>query len=501
MKIKTLLAILLILSPVISLTAAPAPASAEAPYKAYVYNEWNQSKAAPNSYLPAAAITGIDAGVGMFSEPQDLFVDKSGHIFIADTGNNRIVELDDGFRKVAVIEKLELNGKTTALSGPTGVYVAKSGEMYIADKGNSRVLRVNPQGKADLVIGKPDHPLIPKDFVFKPIKVAADSAGRIYVLSEGQYYGLMQFDNQGKFTSYYGSNKVEVTPAVVLEAFWKSVLSKEQRASMVKLLPIEYSNLDIGPDDFIYTTTIVSKNSSEQIKKLNPLGNNVLKGRNGDLRFGDREYTMKNSVKVDTSFVDLSIDDQGFMAALDRTRGHIFEYDQDGNQTAVFGSIGNQKGTFLQPQAVSYLGGDIIVLDSGKSNITRFELSEYGSMVRKATALYNQGLYEDAAVIWRQVAMRNGNSETAHFGIAKAMEKNEDYKGALSEYREGAERSGYSDSFAQIRIEAVRSHLPVIMTVVIALIALYYVWKLWRAFSRKQRKGAKTWEYPRHFKA
>jgi hypothetical protein len=306
-----------------------------------------------------------------------MAVDKNNNIYIADTGNNRIIKLDDHFRMLKVMEKLEWNGAETALSQPTGLYAADNGVLYIADKGNGRVLRVVDGNRVDLVIKEPAHPLIAKDFVFKPAKVAADSAGRIYVLSEGQYYGLMQFDKSGEFTSYYGSNKVEVTPAVVLEAFWKSVLSKQQRESMVKLLPIEYSNLAIGSDDFVYTTTIVSKNAKEQIKKLNPLGNNVLKGRGGEAEFGDREYTIKQSVKVDTSFVDVTVDSEGFIAGLDRTRGHIFEYDQEGNPTAVFGALGNQQGTFLQPAALSYLGEDLIVLDSGKRNITRFRLSEY----------------------------------------------------------------------------------------------------------------------------
>lgn len=489
MKISRIIPVFVLLL-ALACSSAWNPAFAETSYKGYVYNEWNQSKAAPNSFLPQGTYTGIDAGTGVWSEPQDMAVDKDNNIYIADTGNNRVIKLDEHFRKLDVIEKLEWDGAETALSQPTGLYAADNGVLYIADKGNGRVLRVVGGNKVDLVIKELDHPLIAKDFVFKPTKVAADSAGRIYVMSEGQYYGLMQFDESGQFTSYYGSNKVEVTPAVVLEAFWKSVLSKEQRESMVKLLPIEYSNLAIGADDFVYTTTIVSKNAKEQIKKLNPLGNNVLKGRSGEAEFGDREYTIKQSVKVDTSFVDITVDPEGFIAALDRTRGHIFEYDQEGNPTAVFGALGNQQGTFLQPAALSYLGEDVIVLDSGKRNITRFRHSEYGSLVRRATLLYNQGLYEEAAVIWRQVAMRNSNNEMASVGIAKALEKDEAYGEAQQEYKKGADRSGYSDSFAQIRIDAVRSNLPLIMTVIIVLVILYYGWKFWRKRTAQYPKEA-----------
>ncbi|WP_223067892.1 NHL repeat-containing protein [Paenibacillus caui] len=489
MKIKILLAAVLLLP---MLAAGTARVNAEASYPAYVYNEWNQSKAAPLSYLPKAIYTGLDAGAGQFNEPQDMFVDNNGLIYIADTGNNRIVKLNGKFQKTGIIEELEMDGQKTKLSGPTGIYADSAGKLYVADKGNGRVLRIGPDGKVDLVIKNPAHPLIPKAFVFKPTKVAADSAGRIYVLSEGQYYGLMQFDTSGQFTGYFGSNKVEVTPAVVLESFWKSVLTKEQRDSMAKLLPIEYSNLDLGRDDFVYTTTIVSQNSSEQIKKLNPLGNNVLKGEQGELRFGDREYTMKQSVKVDTSFVDLAIDGDGFIAALDRTRGHVFEYDQEGNQVAVFGSLGNQKGTFLQPTAVAYRNGEVLVLDTAKLNITVFKLSEYGELVRKATVLYNQGLYEEASQIWKEVSRRNQNSRVANIGIAKALEKDEQYGQAMKQYRMGADHAGYSDTFAEVRIRAVREYLPLVMTLILLLAAVYYAVKLKRFWTIKKRKETKS---------
>jgi len=484
MKIINMLAVLIVLSAV---ALSPAVVMAEAPYQAYVYNEWDKSKAAPNSYLPEAVYTGVEVGVDAFRDPQDMFVDNRNQIYIADTGNNRIVKLDGQFKLIEIVQQLELNGQPSTLSQPTGIYVDDAGVMYIADKGNSRVVRVQTSNQIDLVIEKPNHPLIPQEFVFKPSKVAADSAGRIYVLSEGQYYGLMQFDIEGAFTSYYGSNKIEVTPAVVLEAFWKSILSREQRESMVKLLPIEYSNLHVGPDDFIFTSTIVSKNSREQIKKLNPLGNNVLKGREGELAFGDREFSMQQGVKIDTSFIDVTVDSVGFIAALDRTRGRVFEYDQEGNPTAIFGAIGDQKGTFLQPSAIDYLNQDILVLDGKKNSISQFRLSKYGSLVREATTLYNQGKYEEAAVIWQTVSMRNSNSSVAHVGIAKALEKEENYSQAMMHFKLGAERTGYSDSYGQIRIQTVRDYLPTIMTIIFFVVLGMYGYKLMRNMTLKRR--------------
>lgn len=471
------------------LVLGSAPAYAEGPYQAYVYDEWNHAKASPNSYLPESVHSGMEAGGQHFNEPQDLFVDREGSIYVADTGNNRIVKLDGQFKQTGIIDKVTLNGKETKLNGPTGIYKGGAGSMYIADKGSGRVLVVNAANQVQLVIENPEHPLIAKDFKFKPVKVAADEAGRIYVLSEGQFFGLMQFDAQGQFTGYFGSNKVEVTPAVVLEKFWKSVMTKEQRESMAKLLPIEYSNLERGPDGFVYTTTIVSENSRQEIKKLNPLGNNVLMGPNGEADFGDKEIPVKKTVKQDSSFVDLAVNQDGFIAGLDRTRGRIFEYDQDGNAVAVFGALGNQKGTFLQPVAVAYRNESILVLDAAKRNITRFVRTEYGQLVHKATLLYNQGLYEDAAGIWSEASKHNIHNGIAYIGMAKALEKQEKYPEAMQYYKLGAERSGYSDTYALVRIQAVRTYLPVVMSVLALVIVGYYGLKVYRFTALHRRKG------------
>ena len=62
------------------------------------------------------------------NDPQDIFYDKKGFYYVADTGNNRVLKLDKNFKVLGEIT--EADG--TSLSGPTGVSADEYGDVYIA---------------------------------------------------------------------------------------------------------------------------------------------------------------------------------------------------------------------------------------------------------------------------------------------------------------------------------------------------------------------------------
>lgn len=447
-------------------------------YNSYIYNEWDESKPAPQAYKPVNTFSGIDLGIDPLNGAQDMYVDASQHIYIADSGNNRIVVLDKDFRQLDIIDKVLNKGKEEPLENPKGIYVSPEKLIYIAEEGNDRVLVINEKKEVRLVISNPKHPLIPQDLSFKPIKIAADTAGKIYVLSFGCFYGLMQFDPNGEFIGYYGSNKVEVTPAVIVESFWKNILTKSQRASMARILPIEYSNLDYGKDGFIYTSTIRAENSTNEIKRLNPLGNNSLLGTGKrEINFGDLEVNYVQTQKIDSSFVDLKVDPDGYIFGLDQTRGRIFEYDYEGNLISVFGGLGNQKGTFAQPVAVEYLNGQLLVLDAAKNNITVFKSTEYEQLVRKAINLYRDGKYEEAMEPWKEAARKSISNNLAYIGIGKALMKEGKKEEALKYFKLGSDRYDYSKNFAEIRLEFIRNNASWFVLSILFAVATFYTAK------------------------
>ncbi|MGA3370534.1 MAG: Ig-like domain repeat protein [Terracidiphilus sp.] len=94
--------------------------------------------------IPAGSNTPASIGAGL-SKPQGVAVDSIGDVFIADTGNNRIVEVPmvNGALSTAA-QTMLVSGSTTiagsALSGPAGLSTDALGDLYIADTGNNRIV-------------------------------------------------------------------------------------------------------------------------------------------------------------------------------------------------------------------------------------------------------------------------------------------------------------------------------------------------------------------------
>ncbi len=460
-------------------------AEAQSNFNSYSYDEWDESVAAPASYRPVAAKNGLEIGSGPLNTPQDFFMDGDGHLYVADTGNNRILILNEELELLDIWETVQMNGEEIPLTDIEGIYVTEEHVMYAAQTASGRILIIK-DGKVTGTIERPVSNLISEDFVFSPTKIGIDVYGRAYVLSKGCYSGLLQFDVDGSFMGFFGANKVEVTAQVAFNYMWKSILSDEQRAAMTSILPIEYSNVDCCTDGFVYTSTVGTQLPKSQIKKLNPLGNNIYYALgNAEFNFGDDEFSYNKGKPNYPSFIDVKTNQKGFIFAVDLTSGRIFERDQEANLIAVFGGMANQFGTFSTPVAVETYGDKVYVLDRLKNNITVFEPTEYGALVEEAVCKYNEGLYEEASQLWMQVLARNANSKLAYNGIGKAHTQGEEYIDALQYLRYSGDKYSYSRAFGKNRLVAVRQYGPYFIALVICLVLVISVRK--RIVRRKKK--------------
>ena len=136
-------------------------ADAELPYTTYNYDYWGDIVYTPAAYVPAGSITGASfqyngQSLGAFKNPQDLCVAQDGTVYLADSGNNRIVLLSSDMTKVVrVITGFENHGVTDTFQTPTGVAVASDDTLYIADSLNRRVVVLNPDDTLNRIIEIP----------------------------------------------------------------------------------------------------------------------------------------------------------------------------------------------------------------------------------------------------------------------------------------------------------------------------------------------------------
>jgi sugar lactone lactonase YvrE len=78
--------------------------------------------------VPVTVLSGL-------SEPAGVAADRSGNVYVSDTGNNRVLMLplaSNGFGAPVTV--------STALNGPTGIAVDLLGNLFVSDAGNNRVV-------------------------------------------------------------------------------------------------------------------------------------------------------------------------------------------------------------------------------------------------------------------------------------------------------------------------------------------------------------------------
>ena len=491
LSIALLLAAVIIAAPVAAL-ALPGEN-----YFTYVYNEWGTTAAAPAGYTPVKALYGADMGCGPLKSPRDLFYDaQAGELYIADSGNNRVVVLDSACRFLREYASFRQGQEHQSLNNPGGIFVGADGRLYICDTGNRRVLLCTREGEVLAAFGLPESDLMDPGLDYRPEKIVVDSAGRMYVQAAGVFDGLICMDSRGAFVQFFGANRVEMTAAMMVEYLWKQILSREQRSRMASFIPIEYSNVFMDDDGFIYATAVHSANSTGEIKKLNALGVNVLhiaplsQSQYPRDDYGDHPVAYIDNNPVDSMFADVTVDANKIITALDAKRGRVFQYDSESNLITVFGGIGEQLGTFQEPASLAAVGDSLVVLDSKKNSMTVFQRTDFGSLLHTAIGLYNGGYDLEAMGPWREVLKACANYNLAYIGLGKASYRLGDYAQAMEYFRLGHDRQGYSDALKKRTVAFGRGNLHWILLGALGL------WLLVRLARLRLLPRLARWRWP-----
>ncbi|MBE5950386.1 MAG: gluconolactonase [Lachnospiraceae bacterium] len=472
----------------ILLLAEPVKASAQAiPYDTYNYDSKRNVVFTPAAYVPEDVFFGSELSCGDFAGPKDMFITKDGTIYVADTGNNRIVVMNIQMELLRVIDSFENQGETDTFKNPSGLFCDKEGTLYIADTDNKRIVILNAEGKLVDIISDPKSDVLGDDFKFVPLKVSVDYAGRVYVIVSNVYQGIMAFNQEHDFMGYFGTINVRITLA---QRFWRLFSTKEQRSRQQQFIPTEFTNIDIDEDGFVYATNLDST-GSQAVRKLNPKGIDVINAtyNSKNALAGDMGFkSTKDSYQGASRIIDVKVREDGIFSLLDSNRGRIFTYDNEGNILYIFGGMGTQEGTFYTPVALEAYGEKIYVLDSYRKSITIFEPTQYGGYINEAVGLRFDGDETKAVEVWKKVLALDSNNEMAYSGIGKAYLSAGDNEKAMYYLKMGVNQEFYSIAYKRYRNEILRENMGGVLNVLLVLVVGgYAVGKIKKI--RMRRKG------------
>lgn len=505
-KAARFVSLLAVAAMLISVFAVPASAMSSAPYNGYNYDPYGNATSAPLGYMPDVTVDYRNMGLDVaLNEPQDFCVYKDNQgvetLWIADTGNNRLIQLDTDYRVMRMYTSFVAeDGTVYDLISPQSVFIKYNetigaDEIFVCTGGSSigsngkaegecHILTATPEGTIVKVFSNPVDAVIQLDD-FKPSSVVLDDSGYLYVHVASCTEGLVVLQySDGAFKTYYGANKVVLTWEMAVQQTWKKIFSREASTGMISLTPTEISGIFLS-DGFIYTTTSsVEIESSLRVRKLNALGNNILQGDANALVnvvFGEREKITKRS---DTRMVDLHVDEDGVMACLDAERGRVYLYDDTCTLLTVFGyktdgSGNTQNGATFDPVAIEKFGEDYLLLDSKVGAIVSYRPTYYIKMLQEANSYYLNGWYIEGEPYWREVIKYDANFARGYAAIGKSLLEKEEYEEALYWLKEGQDRTSYSMAYSEYRREFLRANFYwLIPAVVLAVVALVFLIKL-----------------------
>jgi hypothetical protein len=431
------------------------------------------------------------------SSPED-FVIYNQKIYMVDSVENKVIVINHEFAKddersefeltQDYINKLSSEGVTefpnVTLKSPYGIDVKDSG-IYIADTGNYRIVKLNHDFEVVDIFSDMADPTF-ETIQFEPRNITVDSTQRMYVVAKNVYEGIMEINTDGTFNRFTGVNPVALTP---LEIFRRSLMTEAQIAQLKLFLPTEYTSVQIDDRSFIYATSKPSNDQAENtIQLINPKGVDVIKRNGYHPPMGDVHFMvgMNNYVVTGPSLlVDIASTDHGIYTVLDQKRSRLFTYDSEGNLLYINGDEGSQSDKFQEGVALGYLGDDLLVLDRKSRTVVVYRLTDFGRAVNQAIAFHDEGRFEDAAMIWEQVVKLNTNYEIAYNGIGKFYLREGNYKEAMTYFELGHDHYYYSKAFKGYRNAIIKDNFGYIMLVVVLLGGTLAYFKLRKTY----RKG------------
>ena len=175
-----------------------------------------------STYAGVAAASGdnsdntVKAYEARFNAPEGICCDRSGNLYVADTGNNQIRKIDPN-RNVSLLagQPNASSGYTNGVAlsakflGPVDVAVDNSGTVFVADTGNHAVRAIRG-GRVSTIAGGNgsgdaiDPYAAATSKLKSPAGVAVNLSGQIFIADSGNYR-IKVVQNDGRVFFYSGA--------------------------------------------------------------------------------------------------------------------------------------------------------------------------------------------------------------------------------------------------------------------------------------------------------
>ncbi len=274
---------------------------------------------------------GPDSCDGQFRAASDMAVNRSGSVYVADSGNSRIQKFDSNGNFITKWGSLGRGDGQFDL--PFGVAVDPSGNVYVVEAANRRIQKFDSNGNFITKWGT----LGAGDGQFNwPRDVAVDSSNNVYV-ADGFNHRIQKFDSNGNFITKWGTEGTGVG-----QFNWPY-------------------GVTVDPSGNVYVADVFN----HRIQKFDSSGGFL--GMWGTEGSGDGQFAFSYSG-------DLSTDQSGNIYVADARNNRIQKFSSNGTFLAKWGSYGLGDGQFRDLSAVGVdpSSGDVYAADAVDDHIQKF---------------------------------------------------------------------------------------------------------------------------------
>ncbi len=321
---------------------------------------------------------------GQFKYPQGIGIDPSGHIWVVDYGNRRVQEFSSSGTFMATFGSYGAgNGQ---YNRPQGLAVDASNHVWVADITNKRVQELGGSGEYLGEITQAQTPPIALQF---PYGVTTDSSGHMWATNFGGGHDkVYEFSSSGSVIAHFGTEgtgngQLKVPHDVAVDAkgnVWVTDFGNSRVEEFSSTGAFVRTIGSVGSENGQFKTPSgIAVDSAGNIW-VGDAGNNRVQEFTSEGVFvrkvgyggtGEGQFATSGIAPEDGMW--LAFDSAGHLWVTDSGNNRVQEFSSTGTFMATFGTAGTGNGQFKYPQGIAFdSAGHMFVVDFGNSRIQEF---------------------------------------------------------------------------------------------------------------------------------